>query len=57
MKARLVPATLLALAPMTGFAAPIVAEKQALNLHAIGMFFVFVLATLAITWWAARRTR
>ena len=36
---------------------PLTAEQQPLNLHAIGMFFVFVLATLAITWWAARRTR
>ncbi|MDH4585661.1 cation acetate symporter [Pseudomonas sp. BN415] len=49
--------SLLALAPLTSFAAPLVAEKQALNLNAIGMFFVFVLGTLAITWWAARRTR
>ncbi|MFC5695455.1 cation acetate symporter [Pseudomonas sp. GCM10022186] len=57
MKARLAPAALLALSPLTSFAAPMVAEKQALNLTAIGMFFVFVLATLAITWWAARRTR
>ncbi|BAU74713.1 cation acetate symporter [Metapseudomonas furukawaii] len=48
---------LLALAPLTSFADPITAEKQPLNLHAIGMFFVFVVATLAITWWAARRTR
>jgi len=31
-------------------------EKQPLNLHAIGMFFVFVLGTLLITWWAARQT-
>jgi cation/acetate symporter len=48
---------LLAFAPLSSFADPITAEKQPLNLHAIGMFFVFVLATLAITWWAARRTR
>jgi cation/acetate symporter len=27
------------------------------NLTAIGLFLVFVAATLAITWWAARRTR
>jgi cation/acetate symporter len=27
------------------------------SVHAIGMFFAFVLATLAITWWAAKRTR
>ena len=31
--------------------------KQPLNLTAIGMFFVFVLSTLAITYWAARRSR
>ncbi|MFV3368828.1 cation acetate symporter [Pseudomonas sp. NY15435] len=48
---------LLALSPLPCFAAPLVAEKQPLNLSAIGMFFVFVLATLAITGWAARRTR
>ncbi|MGQ7815022.1 cation acetate symporter [Metapseudomonas furukawaii] len=46
---------LLALSPLGAVAAE--APKQPLNLHAIGMFFVFVLATLAITWWAARRTR
>ena len=33
------------------------AQKQPLNLTAIGMFFVFVLGTLAITYWAARRTK
>ncbi len=48
---------LFALAPLCSFANTITAQKQPLNLHAIGMFFVFVLATLAITWWAARRTR
>ncbi|WP_375739812.1 cation acetate symporter [Pseudomonas boanensis] len=48
---------LLACAPLVALAAPITAEKQPLNLHAIGMFFVFVLGTLLITWWAARRTR
>ncbi|MGE8409488.1 MAG: cation acetate symporter [Pseudomonas sp.] len=47
----------LLLAPSLAFAAPIVAEKQPINLHAIGMFFVFVLGTLAITWWAARQTQ
>ncbi|MGY4527467.1 cation/acetate symporter [Pseudomonas sp. TE21394] len=31
--------------------------RQPFNLHAIGMFMVFVLFTLCITWWAARRTR
>ena len=48
---------LLALSPLLANAAPITAEKQPLNVHAIGMFFVFVLATLLITWWASRRTR
>jgi cation/acetate symporter len=33
------------------------AARQPLNLHAIGMFLVFVVFTLCITWWAARRTR
>ena len=48
----------LCLAPMAAIAAPLLtAEKQPLNLHAIGMFFVFVLGTLAITWWAARQTK
>ncbi|ENO75735.1 cation acetate symporter [Thauera mechernichensis] len=32
-------------------------EKQALNFHAIGMFFVFVMLTLGITYWAASRTK
>ncbi|MDH4566718.1 cation acetate symporter [Pseudomonas sp. BN414] len=48
---------LFALAPLSAIADTITAQKQPLNLHAIGMFFVFVLATLVITWWAARRTR
>jgi cation/acetate symporter len=48
---------LLALSPLLANAAPITAEKQPLNVHAIGMFFIFVLATLLITWWASRRTR
>lgn len=34
-----------------------VGQRQPLNLHAIGMFMVFVLLTLCITCWAARRTR
>ena len=40
-------------------AAPAVeaAQKQATNYTAIAMFVVFVLATLGITWWAARRTK
>ena len=32
-------------------------EKQPLNLHAIGMFFVFVLMTLGITYWAAGKSK
>ena len=32
-------------------------EKQPLNLHAIGMFFAFVLMTLGITYWAAGRSK
>lgn len=31
--------------------------RQALNIPAIAMFFVFVAATLGITYWAAQRTR
>ncbi|MFJ4373354.1 cation acetate symporter [Pseudomonas japonica] len=30
--------------------------RQPLNLDAIGMFMLFVFATLLITWWASRRT-
>ncbi|MBF0334457.1 MAG: cation acetate symporter, partial [Alphaproteobacteria bacterium] len=33
------------------------AEKQATNWVAIAMFMAFVLGTLGITYWAARRTR
>jgi cation/acetate symporter len=33
------------------------AQKQPLNLTAIAMFFVFVASTLAITWWAASKTK
>lgn len=32
-------------------------EPQPLNMTAIGIFLVFVGITLAITWWAAKRTR
>lgn len=32
-------------------------EKQPLNMTAITMFLIFVLATLGITWWAARQTK
>lgn len=34
-----------------------IAEKQSLNIHAIVMFFIFVMATLGITYWAAKRTK
>ena len=44
----LLPASVVLAAPALG-----AVEKQPLNLNAIGMFFVFVLGTLAITWWAA----
>ena len=57
MSRRLFGLAALLLAPTLALAVPIVAEKQPVNLHAIGMFFVFVLATLAITWWAARQTQ
>ena len=33
------------------------AQKQALNVHAIVMFFIFVMMTLGITYWAAKRTK
>ena len=48
----LLPASIALAAPTMG-----AVEKQPLNLNAIGMFFVFVLGTLAITWWAARQTK
>ena len=49
----------LAASPLALAAGPAMdaAEKQPLNLHAIGMFFVFVLMTLGITYWAASRTK
>ncbi|SHF02835.1 cation/acetate symporter [Lampropedia hyalina DSM 16112] len=52
LHALLLPALALAQKPDLGSV-----EKQPLNLHAIGMFFVFVLMTLAITYWAASRTK
>ncbi|MEI2782956.1 MAG: cation acetate symporter [Candidatus Competibacter sp.] len=33
------------------------AQKQAINIHAIVMFFIFVMMTLGITYWAAQRTK
>jgi cation/acetate symporter len=32
-------------------------QKQPLNVHAIVMFFIFVMMTLGITYWAAKRTK
>ena len=56
---RLAAALALAAAPLAVLAGPAVeaTTKQPLNLHAIGMFFVFVLLTLGITYWAASRTK
>jgi cation/acetate symporter len=55
----LLSAALLALASASALAADAVgvAQKQPLNLTAIGMFFVFVVATMGITYWAASRTK
>ena len=56
---RLLAAAPLLLLPVLALAAPDVGstEKQPLNLHAIGMFFVFVLMTLGITYWAAGKSK
>jgi cation/acetate symporter len=32
-------------------------QKSGINVHAIVMFFIFVMATLGITYWAAKRTK
>lgn len=51
---------LLCLASLTAFAADAMqgeVERQPVNITAIIMFFIFVAATLGITFWAARRTR
>jgi len=55
----LIGAALLALAGAGAYAADAVgaAQKQPLNLTAIGMFFIFVVATMGITYWAASRTK
>ena len=58
--ARVLPAAVLGLMPMLAQAAgPDLgqAEKQPLNLIAIGLFLAFVGVTLLITFWAARRTK
>ncbi len=59
LSTRLAAALALAAAPLAALAGPAVeaTTKQPLNLHAIGMFFVFVLLTLGITYWAASRTK
>ena len=60
---RLLPLTLAALAAAPGlaFAAGGAIEgavaKRSVNITAIGMFLFFVLATLVLTAWAARRTK
>ena len=59
MRARLNLALLALLAPTLSFAGDAISatEKQALNIHAIGMFVLFVGMTLFITKWAAGRTK
>ncbi|MBS0371507.1 MAG: cation acetate symporter [Proteobacteria bacterium] len=59
MLARLNVLLLGLLAPALSFAGDAISatEKQPLNLHAIGMFVVFVGMTLGITKWAAGRTK
>lgn len=64
------PATPAAVVPVVGAGTPVVAPvvaapvvapaapaKAPLNWHAIAMFFVFVSATLGVTYWAARKTK
>jgi cation/acetate symporter len=55
----IVAAGLGALLPTTAFAAAVegAVQKQAVNYEAIIMFLAFVLMTLGITYWAARRTK
>ncbi|CUA82291.1 transporter, SSS family [Gulbenkiania indica] len=53
-------ATALLAAPALAQAADAISgevKRQPINWHAIIMFFIFVAATLGITYWAARRTR
>ena len=47
---------LLSLSPMFAWADTPVDAKQPVNVAAIITFVLFVLSTLLITWWAARRT-
>ncbi|MBW7900069.1 MAG: cation acetate symporter [Rhodocyclaceae bacterium] len=58
--ARIAGGAALALLAATAFAAPGAmegVEKQPVNVSAIAMFLVFVLATLGITYWAANKTK
>ncbi|MAL91240.1 Cation/acetate symporter ActP [Stutzerimonas frequens] len=59
MKTRPLFSLCLAFCSASALAAPAMdaATRQPLNLAAIGMFLVFVVFTLCITWWAARRMR
>ena len=59
MKARPLLSLCVAFYSVSALAAPTMdaATRQPLNMAAIGMFLVFVVFTLCITWWAARRTR
>jgi cation/acetate symporter len=57
---RLASAAALLAAPALALAGPALeggTAKQPLNVHAIGMFLVFVALTMGITYWASRRTR
>ena len=56
---QLIGAACLGMAGSLAYAADAVgeAQKQPLNMTAIMMFFVFVLSTLGITYWAASRTK
>jgi len=47
----------LTLVCLSGFPLLTLANEKAINVPAVSMFFIFVTATLFITWWAARRTR
>ncbi|AIO23845.1 cation acetate symporter [Burkholderia cepacia] len=57
LRALAVPATLVSSAAHAVSVAGPMPDKVELNPVAIGMFFAFVFATLALTRWAARRTR
>ncbi|MGE5547688.1 MAG: cation acetate symporter [Solirubrobacterales bacterium] len=64
MRTRILASLAAALVFAVALAAPAIAapdvgaaEKQPVNLTAIGMFLAFVVLTLGITYWAAKRTR